>query len=72
MVSVIRSRGIWRIMLMRGVQLKSLTAISQVQQPLFFITVECIREGYEAKPLALGSFLLYAVIGCLSFGILTI
>jgi len=30
-----------------------------------------IREGYEAKPLALGSFLLYAVIGCPSFGLLT-
>jgi hypothetical protein len=28
-----------------------------------------IREGYEAEPLALGSFLLYAVIGCPSFGI---
>jgi hypothetical protein len=29
-----------------------------------------IREGYEAEPLALGSFLLYAVIGCPSFGII--
>lgn len=28
-----------------------------------------IREGYEAEPLALSSFLLYAVIGCPSFGI---
>jgi hypothetical protein len=28
-----------------------------------------IREGYEAEPLALGSFLLYAVIGCPSFWI---
>ena len=29
-----------------------------------------IREGYEAEPLALGSFLLYAVIGCPSLGMI--
>ena len=29
-----------------------------------------IREGYEAVPLAWGSFLLYAVIGCPYFGMI--
>jgi hypothetical protein len=31
-----------------------------------------IREGYEAERLALGSFLLYAVIGCPSFGMINL